>query len=137
MTVYVDNAYIPWKGMKMCHMIADSEEELHDMASKIGLKRSWFQKNHSIPHYDVSTSKRVTAVLMGAKSVTSKELVQIHRKNSTWYLVQPITKDCTKGHINHNGHALCGSKLKLENWIRSKTKPYQLCAKCVRKEEKR
>lgn len=43
MTVYIDDAYLPYGRMKMCHMIADTEEELHQTALRIGMKRSWFQ----------------------------------------------------------------------------------------------
>lgn len=39
MTVYVDNALIPYGRMQMSHMIADTEEELHQMADDIGVKR--------------------------------------------------------------------------------------------------
>ena len=74
MTVYVDDAYIPYGRMKMCHMIADTEEELHDMADKVGLKREWFQ-NTSRPHYDVGMGKRAIAVQNGAVETTTRELL--------------------------------------------------------------
>ena len=66
MSVYVD---VPrWKlgRMVMCHMIADSLDELHEMATKLGLKRDWFQDRASTPHYDVCKRKRVQAVRLGA-----------------------------------------------------------------------
>ena len=66
MVVYVDNMHsLPmgrYRGMKMSHLIADTEEELHAMAKLIGLKRKWFQKNH----YDVSLGLRKWAVAHGA-----------------------------------------------------------------------
>lgn len=31
MAVYVDNFYAPYKRMLMCHMAADTLQELHDM----------------------------------------------------------------------------------------------------------
>lgn len=65
MAVYVDNAFIPFGRMVMCHMEADTLDELHEMADKLGLKRSWFQ-DKSIPHYDVSKSIRAKAVELGA-----------------------------------------------------------------------
>lgn len=73
MTVYVDDAEIPFRGMKMCHMIADTEEELHEMAEKIGLKRSWYQGDH----YDVSLSKKEEAIEVGAEEVSWKDLADI------------------------------------------------------------
>lgn len=78
MAVYVDNMRANFGRMKMCHMIADTETELHEMALRIGMKRRWHQKAgtaHS--HYDISLSKRALAVGFGAKEVTLMELGRI------------------------------------------------------------
>lgn len=64
MTVYVDNVYIPFGRMKMCHMTADNLDELHEMAEALGIRR-WFQ-DKGVPHYDVSMSIRAKAVALGA-----------------------------------------------------------------------
>jgi hypothetical protein len=63
--VYIDNARHVYGRMQMGHMIADTPEELHLMADKIGLRREWFQPR-SFPHYDVSISRRNLAVKEGA-----------------------------------------------------------------------
>lgn len=76
MTVYVDDLEIPWKGMIMSHMAADTLEELHAMADKIGLKREWFQDKR-VPHYDVSSNKKTLALEFGAIEVNSKALLII------------------------------------------------------------
>jgi len=76
--VYVDDVFIPHGRMKMCHMIADTEEELHEMADKIGMRRTWFQ-SESRPHYDVSKSKRILAIENGAIEITIKELVAMQK----------------------------------------------------------
>jgi hypothetical protein len=77
MTVYVDDMYrIPmgrFGRMKMSHMVGDTEEELHAMADKIGLKRKWYQGDH----YDVSMSTRAKAVAAGAKEITLRELANM------------------------------------------------------------
>ena len=74
MSVYVD-PLINWGGddaprcfrnKPSCHMYADSLEELHEMASKIGLKLSWFQNSLSLQHYDLTPSKRELAIINGA-----------------------------------------------------------------------
>lgn len=59
--------------MKMNHMIADTEEELHAMAEEIGLKREWYQGDH----YDVSLSKKELALENGAEEITWQELPEI------------------------------------------------------------
>lgn len=43
MTVYVDDMRAPFGRMKMCHMVADSDAELHAMAARIGVARRWHQ----------------------------------------------------------------------------------------------
>lgn len=69
MSVYVDDYRVKFRGMIMSHMTADTIEELHQMADKIGLKRSWFQDG-STPHYDVSESMRKLALKNGAVEET-------------------------------------------------------------------
>jgi hypothetical protein len=66
---------IPYGRMKMCHMAADTPEELHAMAARLGLKRQWFQGRSSIPHYDVCWNKRQTAIAFGAIAVDPREIV--------------------------------------------------------------
>lgn len=74
MTVYVDNAKIPFRGFLMCHMFADSLEELHAMADKIGLRRSWFQVGTNLEHYDVSLSMRALALQHGARLINREQM---------------------------------------------------------------
>lgn len=51
-------------------MMADTEEELHEMADRIGLKREWYQGDH----YDIKESKRRLAVRAEAVEVTNRQL---------------------------------------------------------------
>ncbi len=68
MPVYVDASLYGFGRMTMCHMIADSANELHAMADLIGVARRWFQcpPKASFWHYDISKSKRSLAVEHGA-----------------------------------------------------------------------
>lgn len=68
MTVYVDPARHPFGRMVMCHLWADSLDELHAFADRLGLKREWFQAppKASWHHYDVSKGVRDRAIGMGA-----------------------------------------------------------------------
>lgn len=77
MAVYVDDMRAAYRGMKMCHMLADTPAELHAMADRIGLDRRWFQKGY---HYDVSMSKRALAVKAGAQEVTLRAMVHIRNR---------------------------------------------------------
>ncbi len=72
MTVYVDNAFVygdwgKWSGGG--HLQADTPSELHEMAARLGLQRSWFQSRSERPeldHYDLTRSKRTLALKLGA-----------------------------------------------------------------------
>lgn len=61
----------------MSHMVADTVEELHQMADRLNLSRQHFQMSRSgIPHYDVCSSKRKQAILNGAVEVSRREMAQ-------------------------------------------------------------
>lgn len=71
MAVYVDDAALPFRHMKMCHMVADSTEELLRMADKLSVQRKWIQYPGTLrEHFDVCMSKRKLAIQCGAKPVT-------------------------------------------------------------------
>ncbi len=80
MSVYVDDlmACIPnknWRWSQSCHLIADSLDELHEFAKRIGMKRAWFQNDSRLPHYDLNFSRRVVAIRAGAIEVDRREFV--------------------------------------------------------------
>lgn len=76
MTVYVDNMRARFGRMIMCHMIADSEDELHAMAARVGVARRWYQGDH----YDICLAKRELAVRFGAVEVTLRQLAAMHMR---------------------------------------------------------
>ncbi len=53
----------------MSHLIADTLDELHEFAGRLGLRRDWYQDGGWIPHYDVSEGKREEAIAKGAVAV--------------------------------------------------------------------
>lgn len=75
MTVYVDAAIHPWRGKLWCHLFSEDLTELHDFASRLGMRRGWFQEppKASWPHYDITKAKRATAVQMGAREACHYE----------------------------------------------------------------
>lgn len=79
MTVYVDSAKNRYGRMLMCHMLADTEAELHSMADRIGVSRHWFQ-GHGTPHYDLCQTKRTLALQYGAVEIGRREVVALARR---------------------------------------------------------
>lgn len=67
MSVYVDDMFASYGRMKMCHMLADSSEELDAMAQAIGVANKWKQNAGTYrEHYDICMAKRRKAVELGA-----------------------------------------------------------------------
>lgn len=84
MSIYVDSLVEwgrrpGWPYPSACHLYADTPEELHDFAARLGLKRAWCsdrtQPGSIVLHYDLNASKRATAVGMGAEETDHRHLV--------------------------------------------------------------
>lgn len=81
MAVYVDPIVV-YSGQKhsvfrngSCHMIADSTEELIEMALAIGLRSKWIQDAGTpLEHFDLSVSRRMEALKHGAQEISFREL---------------------------------------------------------------
>lgn len=87
MTVYVDDMHLTDLGrygrMRMCHMIADTTDELTDMALRIGVDPKWIQKaGTEREHFDIATTKRALAVAAGAIEITMRHAAALtaHRR---------------------------------------------------------
>jgi hypothetical protein len=93
MTVYVDDMRAKFGRMVMCHMLADTDEELHAMAARIGVARRWWQSpaKTSGSHYDIALSKRALAVAAGAVEITWKQAGAMNaRRRATGQLGSPL-----------------------------------------------
>ncbi len=68
MTVYVDDVRHPFGRMIMCHLWADSLDELLTFADRLSLKRAWLQQppEASWVHFDVSLGVKAKAIALGA-----------------------------------------------------------------------
>jgi hypothetical protein len=74
MTVYVDDMRAPFGRLIMCHMVADTREELEAMADRIGVQRKWIQyPGTHREHFDIALSKRALAVTAGAIEITVRD----------------------------------------------------------------
>lgn len=76
MSVYVDDVRHQFGRMVMCHMWADSLDELLQMADWIGVQRKWIQGHEALSagkarlaswvHFDVSLGAKERALAAGA-----------------------------------------------------------------------
>lgn len=79
MSVYVDDAVHAWRGQRWAHLMADTLDELHAMAQRLGLPRRAFQNKTSGAHYDVTSELREQAIALGAIAISrhaDRELVK-------------------------------------------------------------
>jgi hypothetical protein len=69
-------------GHLWCQLFADTTDELHAFAGRIGLVRSWFRGDY----YDLTPKRRVAAVAAGALEVDRRTLAKqrIQRKVATF-----------------------------------------------------
>lgn len=102
MTVYVDDFRVYAPSRIRCfkngsaHLTADHEDELHDFAHRLGLRRAWFQPGPpdgtaSHPHYDLTHSKYALALSLGATLVPARE--QAKRRLAAKRKERPCTCD--------------------------------------------
>jgi hypothetical protein len=96
MAVYVDDASIPATvpngrarhTSRWSHLFADTQDELHAFAERLGLRRSYFQpgkpRGDGSPspfwHYDVTAGKRQQALRLGAQPVAWRDASRIMRE---------------------------------------------------------
>lgn len=76
MAVYVDDVRHRFGNMVMCHLWADTDDELLAMVDKIGVQRKWIQGHKTLSfgkhrdaswvHFDIALSKKALAIAAGA-----------------------------------------------------------------------
>ncbi len=86
MTVYLDDWRQPARLGRVTdrwsHLVADTEEELHAFAARLGMRREWFQHKPARPHhahYDVPERARPDVLALGAVAVSWRELGRMVR----------------------------------------------------------
>ena len=70
MSVYVDDAVTLWRGRRWAHLMADTLDELHAMAERLGVPRRAFQDKRSGAHYDLNEELREQALRLGAIAIS-------------------------------------------------------------------
>jgi hypothetical protein len=77
MPVYVDDVRIPWRGRWWSHMVADTAEELHAAAGRLGIPRIAAQDRGRTLHYDLPDERREQAIAAGiAIPISWRELAR-------------------------------------------------------------
>lgn len=84
MACYVDAVrHYPDAGLRytrFCHLLADTRDELHDMADALGIPRRFFQDHPWRWHHDLPEHLRGRAVELGAVEVTMQEVGTLLRR---------------------------------------------------------
>ena len=69
-----------WRWDHSCHLYADTAEELHRFAPRLGLRHSWFQAKDDLPHYDLTRGLRALAIRLGAVETDREHVVEYMRR---------------------------------------------------------
>jgi hypothetical protein len=90
MTVYLDDWRQPARlgpvDDRWSHLVADSDDELHAFAARLGMKREQFQHKVVRPHqahYDLPERTRQKALDLGAVPVTWRQVGRMMRQRRT------------------------------------------------------
>ncbi len=85
-TVYLDDwrqrAHLGPVDDRWSHLVADTDDELHEFAARMGMRRAWFQEKPGRPHhshYDIPERARPEALANGAVEVTWRQLGRMLR----------------------------------------------------------
>ena len=83
MPCYVDSLKsYPDAGLRFtefCHLLADTREELHEMADTVEMPRRFFQDHPWRWHYDLPAPLRERAVAAGAIEVSMRDIAGMLR----------------------------------------------------------
>jgi hypothetical protein len=67
-------------GPLWCHLIADTSEELHAFAARLGMRRHWAQhEGQPTEHYDLMPGERALAVALGAREISLGDMGRMMR----------------------------------------------------------
>lgn len=91
--VYIDNYNAPFAGMIMCHMVADTTEELLAMVDRIGVQRKWIQYPGTYnEHFDICLEKKALALKAGAIEISARDYAKFaaYRREGDIFIPSPL-----------------------------------------------
>lgn len=77
-----------WHWSEIAYMFADSRQELHDFAYRIGLHPYMFMNNPHFPYYPITASKRYKALDKGAHPMSKEQALQFSIQSTLCVEVQ-------------------------------------------------
>jgi hypothetical protein len=87
LTVYLDDwrqrATIGQREDRWSHLLADDEQELHELAARLGIPPRGFQRHRrsaALNHYDLPESLRQSAIALGAVPISWREMARLTRQ---------------------------------------------------------
>jgi len=72
---------------EFCHLLADTRDELHDMADALGIPRRFFQEHPWRWHHDLPEHLRPLAIDLGAVEMDIHEVGALLRRRKREYLL--------------------------------------------------
>lgn len=111
--VYIYDYNALFGRMKMCHMVADTTEELLKMADVIGVARKWIQYPGTYnEHFDICLSKKQLALFNGAQEISAREYAEFANRRKI------KVSSCCGAVVQNDGWCVCcdrASKTIIEN----------------------
>jgi hypothetical protein len=88
--VYIDNYNAAFGNMVMCHMVADTTEELLAMVDRIGVARKWIQYAGTYnEHFDICLAKKELALKGGAMEISARDYATFANARKTGEIFTP------------------------------------------------
>lgn len=91
--VYIDDYNAAFGKMTMCHMVADTTEELLAMVDTIGVQRKWIQYPGTYnEHFDICLTKKALALKAGAREISARDYARFAnaRKKNEAFIPTPL-----------------------------------------------
>ncbi|MDP9093663.1 MAG: DUF4031 domain-containing protein [Actinomycetota bacterium] len=94
MATYVDTVRsYPGRGLRFtefCHLLADTREELQEIADALGIPQRFFQDHPWRWHHDIPGHLRARAIELGAREVTIHEVGALLRIRRARIAANPV-----------------------------------------------